>query len=1163
MAGSAEGDIAGIAGQLGAAVELTMNPAVPMEERHRAFTQLEQFKETSPFGSQCGFYLVTNSQAPVARHFGLKLLEDIVKARWNSMVAEEKLFIKESLMKLMSSGTGHITVEHLFMKDALARVVVELVKREWPQQWPGLLQELDALCREGETQTELVMFVLLRLVEDVAVLQTLEQNQRRKEIYSALTSNMEQIFTFLLSLLEKHYRSYKEAGSEEHCRVCKAILNTLGALVEWVNIQHSMANDKYLLRCLTHLLSDPRLQQSAGDCLLALVGWRAGKTVERAHLLCLFDTDMMSSLFAATEEAEKHSLDCDHYIFLKRMVEIFTVLGDQLCYLWTKDTPRSNLPNLSTYLDALLAFTRHSSQSVSHMANELWSKFFRHPDIGPHPAILAYRTKWLEVVLRRAVKVGHPERDDHPACAYSQLDFDNDEEFHNFFTKYRLCILESVRLISTTEPLIPLTLIDSWAKEVLARPSLSLPDLEAISSTLDASLVKMVEAEQLQPVSHLTVPLLQLVLSHPTTAPLEISELLSCTSALFACVLVQPSALQPILQKMFAPLAVPNMDNSKEVRTLRRHCCALLVKLGSRFPSTLLPTFDFLRAEISRLNTAALVSKMEYVTLMEGLVIISNQFFAYSKQSSFIQEVMSPVIVRLEALQPHFVGPEQLYEWVGLTQAPQSMQQGDQYAQNRAELTMLVNTLLAVTRRAAAPTDPEQIVRGGFSVETMSGKATRNPCGAHAMVVLPHILLLAQTLNRALSPASVAKLDAGYSKVVEMLVVDRDNILGLPGSRTARNEVTHTAEKLSEPVMRMQNFLTEMFENLQHLLSHFSTNIGVEFYQQPNIGLDLCNTVLSHLPGLPDFRLRAINKMFMKSFIQSCPSEQYNSVLLPVLSQMLPFMLNHMTERWAYLRRVRESPGFDEDNTDSQEVLEDVVLRVTAREYLDTLRAVVTSGGAPSGGEESVDIGGTDKTVSGLGDAVLVSPTLSRPLTLTILAGLGWPDSPSSTKAAALVDLVLPRMLELNTIQADDAAGVMMSVLQAFQEMGHHEANNIALTHTALFCYERLRPRFESVMHVLAKVPNSQQEDIAKFDAKIISAAQNASNKTGEKAKKDMFKKIVGSLAGKETARLFQKEIVIKNLPNMVPTKVKAKTPSLDEQTDRNGQDTGIASLFA
>ena len=119
-------------------------------------------------------------------------------------------------------------------------------------------------------------------------------------------------------------------------------------------------------------------------------------------------------------------------------------------------------------------------------------------------------------------------------------------------------------------------------------------------------------------------------------------------------------------------------------------------------------------------------------------------------------------------------------------------------------------------------------------------------------------------------------------------------------------------------------------------------------------------------------------------------------------------------------RRVRESPGFDEDNTDSKEVLEDVVLRVTAREYLDTLRAVLTSSGGaqPGQGEESLESGGADKVayiggrkvdgvgddgihvqaVTGLGDAVLASPALSHPLTLTILAGLAWPDSPSSTK---------------------------------------------------------------------------------------------------------------------------------------------------------------------
>lgn len=57
-----------------------------------------------------------------------------------------------------------------------------------------------------------------------------------------------------------------------------------------------------------------------------------------------------------------------------------------------------------------------------------------------------------------------------------------------------------------------------------------------------------------------------------------------------------------------------------------------------------------------------------------------------------------------------------------------------------------------------------------------------------------------------------------------------------------------------------------------------------------------------------------------------------------------------------------------------------------------------------------------------------------------------------------------------------------------------------------------------------------------------------------------MFKKIVAPLVGKETAKLHKKEIVIKNLPNL-PSKVKAKTPSLDEQT-KNGEDTGLSSLF-
>ena len=55
-------------------------------------------------------------------------------------------------------------------------------------------------------------------------------------------------------------------------------------------------------------------------------------------------------------------------------------------------------------------------------------------------------------------------------------------------------------------------------------------------------------------------------------------------------------------------------------------------------------------------------------------------------------------------------------------------------------------------------------------------------------------------------------------------------------------------------------------------------------------------------------------------------------------------------------------------------------------------------------------------------------------------------------------------------LSPEDASSIMVSVLSAFQEMGMHEANNIALTHLALVCYEALRPKFQNVKDVLGQV---------------------------------------------------------------------------------------------
>ncbi|KAH9641557.1 hypothetical protein HF086_002244 [Spodoptera exigua] len=212
------GEVALLVEELSRAVELTLIPTVSHEERSQAYNACESFKENSPWCAQAGLLLASGNQhSPGVKHFGLQLMEHTVKYRWTQITQAEKIFIKENAMKLLYLGgwdTSHLN-------DALARVIVEMIKREWPQQWPTLLAELSDACSRGHRHTQIVLHVFLRLAEDVAILQV--------------------------------------------------VLLTLTGYVEWVSINHVVMNNGRLLQILCILLQDDVFQLPAAECLLQIV----------------------------------------------------------------------------------------------------------------------------------------------------------------------------------------------------------------------------------------------------------------------------------------------------------------------------------------------------------------------------------------------------------------------------------------------------------------------------------------------------------------------------------------------------------------------------------------------------------------------------------------------------------------------------------------------------------------------------------------------------------------------------------------------------------------------------------------------------------------------------------------------------------------------------
>lgn len=315
-------------------------------------------------------------------------------------------------MKLLSLGVGpaeDASISHI--KDALSRIIVEMIKREWPQQWTTLLAELSDACTKGEPQTELVLLIFLRLVEDVALLQTIESNQRRKDIYQALTVNMTEIFNFFLRLIELHvgaFRSTTAVGDQSkalaHSRVVQVVLLTLTGFVEWVSITHIMAEDGRLLQILCILLNDIAFQIPAAECLAIIVN-RRGQLKDRKPLALLFSKEAIEYIYRASSTST--GIPSDHYYaFLKKLVAVVSGMTSQLVVLWGKDDTTTIQPSqFSTFLEIIFTLARHPSLTLTHGATLMWNVLLKHEHISKSQMFLEYVPKIIEVVGPKVLKV--------------------------------------------------------------------------------------------------------------------------------------------------------------------------------------------------------------------------------------------------------------------------------------------------------------------------------------------------------------------------------------------------------------------------------------------------------------------------------------------------------------------------------------------------------------------------------------------------------------------------------------------------------------------------------------------------------------------------------------------------------------------------------------
>lgn len=514
---------------------------------------------------------------------------------------------------------------------------------------------------------------------------------------------------------------------------------------------------------------------------------------------------------------------------------------------------------------------------------------------------------------------------------------------------------------------------------------------EAISVVLDSVLSRILHVNE-RPSVQTGLRLLEECLRVESRDPLILSILLGCISSLFVflsmsscqitagnCVAMTSVSLLPrVLEKIFACVIFQEPTQPTATKNLRRHSASLLVKLSIKYPLLLLPVFEQINTTIKNLivQQSEPLSKMEQILLQEALLVISNHFGDYERQTAYVADIIQESQTQWIKMTDALSSPREFLNFIGLNKSPVDNFQLDPNWHHRRDLMHAVNTVLGVIKRCSWPDDPDRASRGGFVVGlTESGNPIyRNPATPHVVPILPKILALARIFNDMFLPDVLSQFSNGFKKVNDMLEQEKKNLMGI--SPILTDPMDPTQKKSSTPLSKVQTYLTTLFESCYHMLGSAGPSLGRDLYELAGIGVALVNSVFADLMNVPDYRLRTIIRVFLKPFVYSCPSAFYDSVIMVIFKHVSPSskwkmnmfvsqmskkmylfyyiftyyfsVLNRLTVRWQYISALYESGELGEDINDTQEVVEDMLNRTLTREYLDVLKVALVGGSLPT-----------------------------------------------------------------------------------------------------------------------------------------------------------------------------------------------------------------------
>lgn len=203
--------------------------------------------------------ILERAQNPQSRFFGLQVLDDAIRTRWKVLPSEQRNGIKNYVVAKViqvSSDAALANNEKVFLSK-LNLTLVQILKQEWPHNWPSFIPDLVGSSKTSEVLCENNMQILKLLSEEIFDFSRDQMvTQKVKKMKESLNSEFAAIYHLCEFILDHSHRP----------SLLRVTLQTLQRFLTWIPLGFIFQTN-LVDTLLNKFFPEPMFRNDTLDCL--------------------------------------------------------------------------------------------------------------------------------------------------------------------------------------------------------------------------------------------------------------------------------------------------------------------------------------------------------------------------------------------------------------------------------------------------------------------------------------------------------------------------------------------------------------------------------------------------------------------------------------------------------------------------------------------------------------------------------------------------------------------------------------------------------------------------------------------------------------------------------------------------------------------------------